>query len=147
MQKTTADRLKEIMTIKGLKAIDIIRLAQPYCEQYNLKLTKSDMSQYLKGSVRPSQWKLTILSNALGVSEAWLMGFDVPQEKVSFTKVTSFLHQPGPASSADTLTPDEHSLLSSYRSLNEDGRTFIRAAVASASSNPAYQKDTPNTAT
>lgn len=69
------------MDLRGLKQADILRLAQPYCEKYKIKLGKSDLSQFVNGKVEPGQWKITILSLALNVSEAWLMGLDVPMEK------------------------------------------------------------------
>ena len=74
MVATTAERLKYLMESRGLKQADIVRMAQPYCEKYRIKLGKSDMSQYVSGKVKPAQWKLTILGLALNVSEAWLMG-------------------------------------------------------------------------
>ncbi len=76
---TTSQRLKEIMKEKGLKQVDILELAKPYCEKYNIKLNKNDLSQYVSGKVEPGQYKLSILGLALHVSEAWLMGYDVPK--------------------------------------------------------------------
>ena len=81
MQETTADRLREIMSQRNLRQVDIIKLAEPYCAEFGLKLTKSDLSQFVRGKVIPGQWKLSLLSRALNVSEAWLMGFDVPMER------------------------------------------------------------------
>lgn len=78
---STAARLKWILADRGLKQADVIRLAQPYCEQYKIKLNKSDMSQFVSGEVEPGQAKLFILGKALNVSEAWLMGLDVPMER------------------------------------------------------------------
>ena len=78
---TTADRLKEIMAEKRIKQIDILNLAKPICEQYNVKLAKNDLSQYVNGKVEPGQEKLTVLGMALNVSEAWLMGYDVPKSR------------------------------------------------------------------
>lgn len=78
---TTADRLKQIMAQRNLKQTDILRMAKPYCEKYNIKMGKSDLSQFVNGKVEPGQWKLTILGLALNVSEAWLMGLDVPMER------------------------------------------------------------------
>lgn len=78
---TTAERLKEAMELKGLRQADLIKEAQPYCKKLNVKLGKSIMSQYLSGNVVPGQDKITILSLALNVSEAWLMGYDVPIER------------------------------------------------------------------
>lgn len=79
--ENTAIRLKQIMRDRNLRQVDIIRLAEPYCKEFNLKLTKSDMSQFVSGKVEPGQWKLTILGKALNVSEVWLMGYDVPMER------------------------------------------------------------------
>lgn len=82
MVATTAERLKYLMESRGLKQADIVRMAQPYCEKYRIKLGKGDMSQYVSGKVKPAQWKLTILGLALNVSEAWLMGLDVPMKRL-----------------------------------------------------------------
>lgn len=75
---TTADRLKEIINRRNLKQVDILELAKPYCDMYGVKLGKNDLSQYVNGHTEPRQDKLTILGLALGVSEPWLMGYDVP---------------------------------------------------------------------
>lgn len=77
----TASRLRQIMKERNLRQVDIIRMAEPFCQEYKLKLTKSDMSQFVSGKVEPGQWKLVILGKALNVSEAWLMGYDVPMER------------------------------------------------------------------
>jgi len=79
--ENTALRLQKIMQARGLKQVDILRLAEPYCKKYNVKLNKSDLSQFVNGKFIPGQWKLTILGLALNVSEAWLMGYDVPIER------------------------------------------------------------------
>lgn len=79
--ETTAERLNYLMKTRGLRQVDILEKAQPFCDKYGVKLTKSNLSQYVNGQVLPGQWKLTILGNALNVSEAWLMGFDVPMER------------------------------------------------------------------
>ena len=81
MQENTAMRLKQIMRERNLRQVDVLKLAEPYCKQFGLKLTKSDMSQFLSGKVVPGQWKLSLLGRALNVSEAWLMGYDVPMER------------------------------------------------------------------
>lgn len=78
---TTAQRLKQIMDIKQLRQVDILRAAEPYCKRFDVKLNKNDLSQYVSGKTAPGQDKLTILGLALGVSEAWLMGYDVSMER------------------------------------------------------------------
>ena len=77
----TADRLRMLMNERGLKQVDILKLCQPYCDRFGVKMNKSDISQYLSGKSEPSQDKLIVLGMALGVQESWLMGFDVPEEK------------------------------------------------------------------
>ncbi len=76
---TTSERLKEIMAKRNLKQVDILRACEPYCQKYNIKLGRNDLSQYISGKVQPGQDKLTILAKALNVNEVWLMGYEVPQ--------------------------------------------------------------------
>ena len=77
MKENTSDRLKQLMNERKLKQVDILNLSLPYCKKYNIKMNKSDISQYVSGKVEPSQEKLVVLGMALNVSGAWLMGFDV----------------------------------------------------------------------
>lgn len=79
----TAIRLKQLMKERNLKQIDIVRLAEPYCKENNVKLGRNDISQYVAGKSEPGQHKLYILGKALDVSEAWLMGYDVPMKDIS----------------------------------------------------------------
>ena len=83
------------MSERDLKQIDIIRLAEPICKEFKVKIGRNDISQYLSGKVEPRQNKIYILAKALDVNEAWLMGYDVPKERnVNYTeysdKVSSF---------------------------------------------------------
>lgn len=80
-KEDTSARLKTIMKERNLRQVDILEKAMPLCKKYNVKLNKSDLSQYVAGTVLPGQEKLAILGKALGVSEAWLMGYDVPMER------------------------------------------------------------------
>lgn len=80
-KENTSIRLKRLMTQRDLKQIDILNACIPFCEKYHVKMNKSDLSQYVSGKVEPNQDKLFILGNALNVSEAWLMGYDVPMER------------------------------------------------------------------
>lgn len=78
---TTSQRLKQLMDVRNLRQVEILEAADPYCRKYGVRLGKNDLSQYVSGKVEPGQEKLTILGLALGVSEAWLMGYDVPMER------------------------------------------------------------------
>lgn len=77
----TSQRLKQITDERGMKQVDILRAAKPYCDRYGVKLERNDLSQYVSGKIEPGQDKLTILGLALNVSEPWLMGYDVPMER------------------------------------------------------------------
>ena len=85
----TSERLKAIIKERNIAQVDILQAAKPYCIQYGVKLGKSDLSQYVNGKVEPKQEKLTILGLALGVNEAWLMGYDVSPVRDNFTVTRS----------------------------------------------------------
>lgn len=82
--ENTAIRLKKIMSDRNLRQVDILNLTEPYCKKYDVKMNKSDISQYCSGKTEPNQDKLFILGMALNVNEAWLMGYDVPMERNNF---------------------------------------------------------------
>ena len=84
---TTADRLKQIMSERGLKQVDILEACKPYCERYGVQLKKIDLSQYVSGKVEPKQDKLSILGMALNVNEVWLMGYNVPAGRKELEKL------------------------------------------------------------
>lgn len=87
MKQTTALRLKELMEKRNLRQVDILNLTKPLCEEYGIKMNKSDLSQYCSGKTEPNQEKLFVLGKALDVNEAWLMGFDVPMERIDWNMV------------------------------------------------------------
>ena len=67
------DRLREAMILRNKKAVDL---------SSNLGIPKSAISQYLSGRSKdmdsPRLYKICVY---LDVSEAWMMGFDVPMER------------------------------------------------------------------
>ena len=78
---TTAERLQTLVEKENLRQVEILERCKPYLEQFKIKMNRSDISQYIAGKAIPKQNKLYILARALNVSEAWLMGFDVPPER------------------------------------------------------------------
>ena len=44
-------------------------------------IPKSSISQYMSGYTKPKADRIYLMSNALGVSETWLLGYDVPMER------------------------------------------------------------------
>lgn len=81
MRSSAQSRLRQIMSERNLKQRDILELSQPFQKKYGIKMGKSALSQYVNGKSSPDQNKLFLLGTTLGVSEAWLMGLDVPKER------------------------------------------------------------------
>ena len=123
MKENTSTRLKQIMKERNLRQIDIINLAKPYCQFYKVKLGRNDMSQYLSGKIEPKQNKIYILSKALDVDEAWLMGYDVPRERKE--NEDNSIHS---------------SILSKYNKLNSNGQIKAESYIDGLLENPDYVK-------
>ena len=62
------DRITEALTIKGWTASDLSKRSG---------ISKGQISRYLHGQIIPKQSKIAAMANALGVSTAWLLGYDV----------------------------------------------------------------------
>ena len=76
------DRLKEAMNDKGYRQIDVVEKYAEFCKRKgitDLKLPRSQLSMHLSGKFEPSSQRIAILAKVLDVSEAWLIGYDVPK--------------------------------------------------------------------
>ena len=78
---SAAERIQQVMDEQGLKQVDVLDLAKPYCKKYGFTLGKTALSQYITGKFEPRKGRLKVLALALNVSEAWLLGYDVPKER------------------------------------------------------------------
>ena len=67
-----ASRIREGLKLRNMKQADLCELTG---------IPKSAMSQYCQGNFVPKQDRTGAIAQALNVSEAWLMGFDVPMER------------------------------------------------------------------
>ncbi|MGS0657094.1 helix-turn-helix domain-containing protein [Staphylococcus arlettae] len=81
MKSSFSKRLKQALTNSGMKQVDVINKTKQYYEETGVKVSKTDLSQYVNGKTEPGQKKLYVLAKALNVSEAWLLGYDVPTER------------------------------------------------------------------
>lgn len=106
---STAERLRRIMTERGLKQVDILRLVDPVARRFDDHISANTLSQYVNGKVEPRQNRLHILAIALNVSEAWLMGFDVDPDRSKAHPEETI-----PPLSL-TLSPHEVELILAYR--------------------------------
>lgn len=130
-QYSTSERLHEIMILRNLKQVDILKLCEPICTQLSVKLNKNDLSQYVNGKVEPGQFKLTVLAKALNVSEAWLMGYDVPMT--------------APAQSSP-LSPEVQEIAEQIEQLDTEDRAEIRGEVRGMLKADKYKKAAADTA-
>ena len=73
---STANRLNEALAIRRMRPVDLSKASN---------ISRGALSQYLSGKVIPKQDKISILANALMVSPAWLMGYDVDMQDNSCT--------------------------------------------------------------
>lgn len=70
--KTISQRIKEGMQIRDLRQIDLVNITG---------ISKGALSSYISGKYVPKQNNIYLISKALGVNEAWLLGYDVPMDK------------------------------------------------------------------
>lgn len=119
---TTSERLKQLMEERGLKQIDIVKLAQPWCKEFNVKMNRSDISQYVTGKVVPQSDKIYLLAKALNVNEAWLMGSNVPMERNLNSKR---LKQNEPSEIEYNVTEFEYGLIQKFRMLDARGKKTV----------------------
>lgn len=71
------DRLREAMETRGLRAVDLVE---------KTGIPKVTVSYYLSGKTVPRSDKLYLLAKALNISEAWLLGYDVPMGRTDDQK-------------------------------------------------------------
>ena len=79
---TTSERLKEALSIRKMKQVDLVRLTG---------LDKGSISHYVSGKYEPKQNAIYKLAKALNVSEMWLWGYDVPMERTETQKNNDIL--------------------------------------------------------
>lgn len=135
--ENTAIRLKQLMKERKLRQVDLLEMVKPFCEKYNVKMNKSDISQYLSGTVKPGQEKLAMLGMALNINEAWLMGLDVPMEKVHYIKALESIQNESIINSSN-LSQKELLLLENYNKLNDLGKDEASKRVAELAMIPTY---------
>lgn len=83
-RKEIKDRLREAMERRGFRAVDLVE---------RTGIPKGTISYYLTGHTKPKADRLYLLARALDVSEAWLLGYDVPIQRTDAQKKNDQLAQ------------------------------------------------------
>jgi transcriptional regulator with XRE-family HTH domain len=71
------DRLRQAMDLRGLRATDLVD---------RTGIPKGTISYYLSGKTEPKSDRLYVIAQALDVSEAWLLGYDVAMNRTDDQK-------------------------------------------------------------
>lgn len=79
MEDFFKNRLRTAMELRGLTGAELSRRSG---------ITKAQISEYLHGKCEAKQNKLHTLAVTLDVSEAWLMGCDVPMPRLNKLDLT-----------------------------------------------------------
>lgn len=78
------DRLAEALSTAGKRPIELSEATG---------IPKSMISYYLNGKTKPKADRIYKISQALNVSEAWLLGYDVPKNRTAEQKKNDDLVQ------------------------------------------------------
>ncbi len=100
-------RIAEALEIRGMKQYELCKLAN---------IPKSSLSLYLKGAYEPKQDRVYDMSIALNVSEAWLMGYDVPMERENKKAVSP---------EGVKLSEGEQALIDLFRKVPEEKQQLV----------------------
>ena len=74
--ESISERIKTALELREMKQADLIKLTG---------INKGALSSYISGKYEPKQNNIFLMAKALNVSEAWLMGYDVPMERKPIT--------------------------------------------------------------
>lgn len=124
---TTSERLREIISIRGIKQVEIIE---------KTGINKGALSSYITGRYTPKQDNIYKLAKVLCVNPGWLMGLDVSMEPDEPAAPVS------PSVAPVQLTSDESDLLNDYRTLNTEGKSYINRQMDYATKQAEFLKDT-----
>lgn len=110
---TLADRLKEGMSLRGLRQADIVE---------KTGINKGALSSYISGRYQPKQNNIFLLAKALDVNEAWLMGADVPMERATMADIDEYKNKMIEFSKRWNIQYFEKKMLESFSSLSDSNK-------------------------
>lgn len=119
---STSERLQEAMRSARMKQADLARATG---------LSKGGISNYVTGRYEPKSDIISKLAKALGVSEMWLWGYDVPKERAVLPPLNLQLHAEN-SPEEPKLTEGEKDLLALFRLVPEDQQQLVLRMIRSA---------------
>lgn len=125
------DRLREAMEMNNLKQTDLVSIGH---------FDKGQLSAWLSGRYKPKQVNIDKLASILGVSEAWLMGYDVPQDRNYQMHIADAVDDEGFREAkiqelsdrlrTIELEKEEKSIIEKYRSLDDHGKDIVDTVLS-----------------
>lgn len=100
-----SERIATALAIRNMRQAEL-------CER--TQIPKSAISQYISGAFEPKQDRIYLIARELDVSEAWLMGYDVPMERDKKTSPEEL-----------QLTEGEKTILELFRLVPEDKQQMV----------------------
>ena len=103
-KEACSKRISKALSFRNMKQTDLCNITG---------IPKSAISQYISGAFEPKQDRIFLIANALDVSEAWLMGFDVPMQRETQSP------------DKQELTEGEKKWLELYHQLSDDTKKIL----------------------
>lgn len=132
------DRLRKIMSLRNVKPIELSQ---------STGIPKSAISQYMSGYTKPKQDRIYMICKYLNISEAWLLGYDVPMERIENDNVSNsglkLLNELSNnlVNTKGSISQIGISLLQSFDKLNDKGKQKVIDYTNDLTNNLLYIKD------
>lgn len=108
--ETCGKRIQQALQMRKMTQAELCKLAS---------IPKSSVSLYLKDAYEPKHDRLCQMAISLNVSEAWLLGYDVPMDREQ-------------SQAPNTLTDCEKIMLDLFRLIPESQQKFLIQVIRSA---------------
>ena len=118
---TFSERLDQLLSVFDISRSELAR---------RTNISKSSITHYLRGDWEAKQDKVYAIARAMNISEAWLMGYDVPMERDSNKKASA------PESPKTDARLDK--IIDQYHSMNADGQIELAKYADYISTKPEY---------
>ena len=117
---SVAERLQEAMSAADMKQADLVRVTG---------VDKGALSSYLSGKYEPKMETVAKLAQALGVSEMWLNGYDVPSGLDQTPAYTATKQEPKQESAPTIQLTDLQTLVQELAAPGSGKRDKVKALV------------------
>ena len=79
-----SERLNSVLKERNMRQADLVRLCTTVAKQYGIELNKVMVSRWCNAQYIPRQDHLMIISKALSINPAWLMGIEDAEKYMDY---------------------------------------------------------------